>query len=538
MKTSKNRTFPKLENEFVENMLRQLVNQHHIIQMFFTRDTHAVFSHLIVHVEKNSDAQELQQSKWVKKVRKRFQIALHFIYSNKLLHSYSLGHPFMEYYCQASALIYQNEDLGSSSISTSDWKKYKKKFHVFQEAFQHDHDLHKSHIQKLISEGASNSVFTAYARLIAYNLDFLEELYIGNKSNALNLEERIKTITEYIPEIQKNFVKNSPSKYYLTDLFIKANEAGEVCYKDELYQAVAISEASLFHLVEKRFYELKKLIKKEALHVRKGPNQRVEKPKDAILETAIETILNALEVEQIYLFHQVTYGPKTTYYLMLLGAGGSNEKLSSIRQSLLDKTEGKYDFVMLSHSRYWIQNNLYQNQSFFTAILQEQQLVYASSPYHPELHWEVPHIPYHGDLYFFYKATKESADQFFAVVNNPKANLQGLATIFSLFFLSFCRTYIFVKKYYLPNYLSSHALWHLCVYAGPDIRKYHYLIEQFWTDFFPYLDKHRTISHNLSNLDTEKVTQMNLIVEQLMDELHHLVVEGGLLVNFEEDETA
>ena len=59
MKASKKLTFPKLDNEYVANILRQLVNQHSIIQMFFTGNIHSVFSHLIIHIEKNGDAQEL-----------------------------------------------------------------------------------------------------------------------------------------------------------------------------------------------------------------------------------------------------------------------------------------------------------------------------------------------------------------------------------------------------------------------------------------------------------------------------------------------
>ena len=95
--------------------------------------------------------------------------------------------------------------------------------------------------------------------------------------------------------------------------------------------------------------------------------------------------------------------------------------------------------------------------------------------------------------------------------------------------MSFCRTYIFVKTYYLPNYLSNQTLWQLYIYADSDIRKYNYLIEQFCTDFFPYLDKHRILYHKLSKLDKEKVEQMNSIVEKLMYDLHNLVIEHGLL---------
>ena len=537
MKTSKKITFPKLENEFLENILRQLVNRHNIIQLFLVKSTSSLFSHLIIHTEKNSDAQELQQSKWVQKVRNQYKIDVQFIYSVKFYHKFSLGHPFIEFCCQPSTLIYQNEEFGDSLIIAREWKKYKKKFNVFQKGFYHDHDLYRSQVQNLISEGSSNSVFTSYARLIEYDLEYLEELYSGNNHNSLGLDERINNLIEYVPEIQKYFVKNSGSRYYLTDLFVKAKEAtadDDAIYQNEMYEAVGIAEENLYQLIEKRLDELKRMIKKQSFLVEKVPNQIDGKPKDSVLETAIETILNFVEAEQVYLYQQITFGEKTTYYLMLISEGAGNEKLSLISQSLKSRMNGKYAFVLISHSRCWIQKNLYHTQSFFTSIIQEKCLIYSSSPYHPEFHWEVPHDPYHADLYFHYISTKNSAFQFFEIANNPKGNYQGLEYLFSLFFLSFCRTYIFVKTYYLPNYLSSQSLWQLCLYADSDIRKYEYLIEQFWTNFFPYLDRHMTLHHKLSKLDKEEVGQMNIVVEILMDELHNLVIEGGLL-DYEEE---
>jgi len=539
MKTSKKLSFPKLENEFLENILRQLVNQHTIIQLFFTKQPSPLFSHLIIHIEKNIDAEQLQQNKWVKKVRNRYQIDVYFIYSAKLHHRFSLGHPFIELYCQPSAIIYQNKESGDSLIITRDWKKYKKRFNVFQDRFYNDHDLHKSQVQNLISEGSSNSVFTSYARLIEYDLEYLEELYSGNKSASLPLDERINKLIEYIPEIQKYFVKNSHSKYYLIDLFVKAKEAStnddEAIYRDEMYEAVGIAEQSLYRLIEERLDELKKLMKKGLFERHEASCQIDKELKNETLDIAVETISKLVEVEQIFLYHQIIYGEKTTYYLMLIANGSSNEKLSLITQSLKSKTGGKYDFVLISHSRNWIQTNLYQHQSFFANIIQGKCLIYSSSQYHPEFHWEVPHNPYHADLYFYYKPTAAIALQFFTIANNAKENYQGIDYFFTLFFLSFCRTYIFVKTYYLPNYLSNEALWQLCIYADPDIRKYNYMIEQFWTDFFPYLDKHMTLQHKLSKLCKAEVDQMNVIVEKLMHELHNLVIEDGLLLPFEQD---
>jgi hypothetical protein len=537
MKTTEKLSFPKLENEFLENILGQLINQYTILQIFFTKEPDPLFSQLMIHIEKNSDAEQLQQHKWIKKVRNRYQIEVCLIYSTRLYHRFSLGHPFMEWYGRPSALIYQNAAAGEPLIVKRDWKKYKKKFNAFQDRFYHDHDLHKSQIQNLVAEGAANSVFTSYARLMEYDLEYLEELYSGNKPAALGLEERISTLTAYIPEIQKYFVKKSHNKYYLVDLFAKAKEAAaddEAVYENEMYEAVGITEQSLYRLIEKRLDELKKQIKKASFDKQEVAGQREEKPTDPMLEVAIETIIKAVPAEQIYKYHQITYGEKTTYYLMIVASAVGNEKLSAVTQSLKSKTGGEYDFVLLCHSRNWIQENLFKYQGFFAGIIQDKYRIHASSQYHPDLHWEVPHNPYHADLYFHYMSAKNSALQFLAIAHNENENRQGLDFLFSLFFLSFCRTYIFIKTYYLPNYLSSQALWQLCIYADPDIRKYNYLTEQFWTDFFPYLDKHRTLHQKWSNLKKNELDQMIVVVEKLLEELHNLVIKGGLL-NLEED---
>ncbi|REH00996.1 hypothetical protein [Flavobacterium aquicola] len=538
MKTSKKLSYPKLENEFLENILGQLVNQYTIVQIFFTKqEPPSLNSHLVINICEKIDAEQLQQKKWITKVRDRYQINVYFIYSGRLHHRFSFGHPFIEFYCQPSALIYQNEDSVNPLIIKRSWKKYSKKFNVFAECFYHDHDLYKSQVKNLISEGASKSVFTSYERLIVHDLEYLEELYSGSTSTSLDLNESINNLIQYIPEIQKCFVKNSRSKYYLADLFAKAKEAttdDDVIHKNEMYEALGIAEQNLYCMIEKRFGELKKLIKKRCFEKQEVLYLNDNVAKDEIIDITIETILKSVEAEQIYLYHQIANHDKTTYYLMLIAVGAGNDKLKLINQSLKSKMEGKYDFVLISHNRSWIQNSLYQHQSFFSKIIQNKYLIYSSSEYLPEFHWEIPHNPSHADLHFYYKPAKDTAMQFFKIVEGIKENYQGLDSLFTLFFMSFCRTYIFCKTYYLPNYLSNQTLWQLCLYADSNMRKYNYLIEQFWTDFFPYLDRHMNLRHDLSKLNKEKVDQMNTIVEKLMDELHNLVIEGGLL-NSEQD---
>lgn len=536
MKSLKKTTFPELENEFLEDVLRQLVNQYNIVQMFFTRNTHAVFSYLIIHIDQNSNVDQLQQNKWIQKVKNLYKIDVYIVSSVKLHHRYSLGDPFIEFYCHQSKMIYQNEEMKDAFVMPRNWKKIKKKFNTYEGNFYRDHDIYQSQIKTLISEGCSNHVFTFYGRLMEYNISYLEELYSGRSLDVINLDERITRLTEYIPEIQKYFVKNSQNKYYLTELIIQAKEAttqDDAIYKSELYEAISIAEQNLYNLVEKRLEELKKWIRKYLSKTNSILNEIDEKIKCPILEMTIETVLKSTDTEQIYLFHENKYDDKTTYYLMLIANGVGNEKLSSITQSLKSKVEGKIEFVLISHSRSWIQTNLYKHQSFFTRNLQQEFLLYSSDENHPAFHWEVPHQPYHSDLYFYYRSTKDVAMQFSSIVNNSTTNFQGLDSIFALFFLSFCRTYIFVKTYYLPHHLCAKSLWQLCLYADITIRKHEYLIEHFWTDFFPYVNKHMTSHHSLSSLNGEKVLQMNIIVEKFMKELRDLVVESRLL-NFED----
>jgi len=532
MKSLKKTTFPELENEFLEDVLRQLVNQYKIVQMFFTKNTHTVFSYLIIHTDQNSNVDQIRQNKWIHKVKKLYKIDVYIVSSVKLNHRCSLGDPFIELYCHQSKMIYQNEEMKDSFVIPRNWKKFKKKFNTYQGSFFHDYDIYKSQIKTLISEGCSNHVFTSYGKLMEYNISYLEELYSGRSLDVINLDERISRLTEYIPEIQKYFVKNSHNKYYLTDLITQAKEAtaqDDAIYKSEFYEAISIAEQNLYQLVERRLEELNKRIRKSLSKKNSSLNEIDEKVKCPILEIIIETILKSTDTEQIYLFHENKYDDKTTYYLMLIANGVGNEKLSSINQSLKSKVEGKIEFVLLSHSRYWIQTNLYKYQSFFTRNLQDKFLLYSSDKNHPAFHWEVPHQPYHSDLYFYYRSTKDVAMQFSSIVNNSTTNFQALDSIFALFFLSFCRTYIFVKTYYIPHYLCVKSLWQLSLYADINLRKQEYLIEHFWTSFFPYVDKHMTLHHSPSSLNGEKVLQMNIIVEKLMKELRNLVVESRLL---------
>lgn len=537
MNTSKYQSIRKLDNEFVEGILHKLIAKYNIIQIFYSSQKNSKTSTVIIHLERKSDADELRLKHLVKKALQQYQMNICFVYSVRLHDQYDLGHPVIEAYCQRDAVIYQNEGSIESLLINRNWKKYKEKFFEFEERFYHDHTMQVEQIDRLIKEDASNSVFTSYERLIECHLDNLEELYTLNVTRNLNLKERIKMLIDYVPELEMHFVKKNHKEYYLTDLFNQAKESAkqdEKIYKSELYEAVRITEESLCSLVELRFKELRKKIKKNYSKPISTEVSTINFEKehiDEILQTAVDKILSLVEVEQIYNFSKMVYGEFTIYYLLLVGLNISNENLKTITKSLKKQSGETYDFVLISHDRSWIQQNLFQYQEFFVYIMQGKHLIYSSHPYYPELHWENPHTPYHGDLYFHFKAAYDTALQFFRIAENPEENYQGLHHVFTLFFLSFCRTYIYVKTFYLPNYLSMRTLWNLCIYADTEMRKYGHLFTDFWTDIFLYMNYHMHLHHSVTKLDKEQVGHMKVIVEKLLNELENTIEKRNLLTN-------
>ncbi|MEG0928815.1 hypothetical protein [Chryseobacterium sp.] len=539
MKTPNKSPFSILANEFIENTLEQIVKDYSIGQVLYKKEKQTTRSHILVQLNKFADVAKLRSKKWVKEFRDQYQVYVYFIDYSRLEYQLSKGHPFMEYHCQRSSIIYQNEDSKSSILINRIWKNYKKKFNRYEDAFHHDHEIRRVKLEKLISENSYNSVFTSFEELIQYDLEYLEELYSGERTSDIDLNQRINQLLIYLPELQSYFVKKNPREYFITELLAKVKKAineDDLIYNTEMFESLRIIEDSLFTFIEARFYELKHLIKKQYDKIYTVDQVIIpieEYRSDEILDKAIDRILNFTKLEQIYFFHKTTYGEVTTYYLLLIGLNVNNEKIKAITHSLTSMFGKECKFLLVGHDRYWIQKNLYQYQKFFAYIMQGKNLVYSSDQNHPEPHWEMPHQPQHSDLYFHYKSTLHSSLQFYKLIDGEQENYQGVDNLFALFLLSFCRTFIYVKTFYLPNYMTSEALWQLCIYADKDIHKYNYLFEQFSSNIFSFADYNMSVHHSIGKVDTEKINCMKMIVKKLMNELRETVVDGKLLDNFE-----
>ena len=161
MKTLKKSPFSVLANEFLESTLNQLVYDYSIVQIFYKQEKNSTKSHLLISVSKNADALKLQSKRWVAEVREQYQVYIYFIDYSRLEYQFSKGHPFIEYHCHQSSMIYQKEDSRSSLLINRNWKKYHKKFNQYEDTFHHDREIHQLQVERLIAENSYNSAFTS-----------------------------------------------------------------------------------------------------------------------------------------------------------------------------------------------------------------------------------------------------------------------------------------------------------------------------------------------------------------------------------------
>lgn len=548
-----------LQNNYLNQLFPQLINRHRVVQIFYTPQTTLEKARLIVHLQSKNETDTLQNQKWVAKLHRRHNTFAHFFYSTQLHHLKKTGNPFILAYCKPSALMYANKDYeGHLLVNLAKNKKHLKKYKAYKEQFYHDHDILKAQISPMVDADCSSAVLLHYENLLNHDLDCLESLYKGIPTRHQTLNERMMALVQYAPQIQKYFVKKTANSFHLIDLIEKAKEASveaECFFGSEHYQAFEIAEAAVFHMVENRFHELKPnpreggdlvnpnstphsqdyLCRDLVNYKRVTPSDFLDTivkrklyrgapracPQNTNLHQAITTIQKTKTPEEIYLFHHSVYGNTQTCYLLLIGNGFGNQLLKGLTAKIKAQTGNNMEFVLIAHSRTWIQEWLYAHQDFFKKIIKEENRIFTTSPYHPTPHWEHPYTPDYPDLKLYHSRTVQVFDQFLLMADSHTDNLQGVANLFSLFFQTFCKTYLFATLSYYPNNLHIWALWQLCLYANPNLKHYEYLFNQLDIPFFNFLDQYRTIQLTYPFKHKRKTNILIDIADKLVNELEN-----------------
>ena len=530
MRTILNSDIAKLENKAIGEKLQQLIREFQIAYIFYHQESKLTPEHVIIVTSEHKDVQIIRSRKWVRNSRENSNFLFHVIFRGKMEFEYKMGNPFVASYCHRSAVIYRSQPI--EECPNADWPLYKKKFRRNLESYYHDRDTLLAEANRFRRHDSLTGVFLTYLSLYEHSIRYLEMLYIGCNCEKANLNERIKQLAGYIPEIEGLLVKINGREYYLVSELERAKETGEngdeTRLNENLQESIIETELKMNELVAVRFVALRKRIKALG-KVKTDKKESCASPIEQELSEIVATIRKTKEVEEIYLFDREQSYRRATYFFLLIGEGLGTETLGRLQQTVIAKLGDKFDLVLIGHSRIWIQTNLFAYQSFFRKIMRPENLLFSSHPNFPALHWEHPHTPEYPDLEYHYSSSLKMTSQYFTLhKNSEKDNLEGLEDLFSRSMLRILRTFVFARLSYLPNYLPARSLWKLCLYAEPRLEKMEFLFEKLGGDtFLGGLYARTRFSHRVSRLSDQELQTMDEILNILNTELDTAFHQSG-----------
>jgi hypothetical protein len=534
METIQNQTFQTLPPELAAK-LRQLILEFSIESIYFHPATSTLPPHLVFFVVDYKHCDEIEAIKWLCRAQRKQQLFFHVLNKLQMKDGYKEGNPFISAYCTAAEKVYQ----GSANVfqPETSWKAFKKRFKKYKSSYTEENETLMNMVNEFFVVEARTSVFLTYISIYEHHLMYLERLYIGHSFNCNSLTERIKFLAQYLPSIEDLFVKQNGSTYYLIaqlEVAIQAAEDGdEMLLNWNLYPAIKEVEAQMYAMVSDRFLVLKKRIKCNKPS-NDTPLPLAEKsPMDKQLFEVVGQITKIKQPEEIYLFHKTQSATTTIYYLLLIGAGIGTATLNRMQQSVTAKATTACNVILIGHTRFWIQDNLFIHQEFFKKIMTLENRIFKIPYKQFTMHWETCRKPYYGDLDSMYKATDKMIAQYFVLREHAALdNAEGLKTMFATAILRAFRTLIYAKLSYQPHYLSAYNLWMICCYAKPNLGKMEYLFVKLGGDtFFKNLDYSTKFNHGQDRIPEEKWAIMDEILNVLKNELTPAVEKVGGMGN-------
>lgn len=508
---------PQLDEVLYGN-LHQLTKEFGIAHIFYHPATSTTVTEIVIVVIENKNVEIIESRKWIRNSLQTHGILFHVFNMYSMEYFYKKGNPFMAYYCNQKSSIYQYFE--ESDWIVPDWKSFKKKYRKYEDQFYHDRDIFVSEINRYKKVSGFTSIFLTYESLFSHNLEFLESIYFGKINSSENLHQRIKQLSKVIPSIQSLFVKENEAQYFLILQIEKGKIAADhddsIYVNPELVNNIEDMEQKLCDIICSRLLELKELIKSED-----KPNFELaisSAQEESELSKIVSRIISIKSVEEIYLFDKKDNIKGSIYYLLLIGSGLGTKLLNQIQESIATNFENS-SVILIGHSRIWIQKDIYVHQVFFQNIMTDENRIYQSHEFHPQIHWEDPYTAYFPDLDFVYASSKMLVDNYFILrANIQNENHQGLLDLFSSSIIKIFHTIVYSKLSYRTNYISAENMWKLCLHADPKLQNIQYLFEKISPEnFFKIIDKH--VNYHLGFC---KVSKEDL---QVMDEILKVLIE-------------
>ena len=523
MKTTIKPDFSILGNDILTGKLNQLTSEFPIAYIFYQPANEKEAAQIVNITEEYQDVETVESRKWIRNNKDEKTIWFHISCKSKMKAELRAGNPFFAWYCQKSAVIYQNPS--AKDCQDTDWPSFKKRFKRYTLAYHHDRENLLTAVNRFQELDSLTGLFTSYLSVFEYTIQYLEMLYTGSNFESENLHQRIKHLIELLPEMESIFVPKNGKEYYLISELEKANDfaedGDEIRLNEKLMDSFSQAEEKLHKMALSRLSELKAFVKSGFRKQLLTDKRELSMLGDQVTEISAQ-IVKIHPVEEIYLFHQIQNSRHSTYFLLLIGESLGTETLNRMQQSVNSRFQGKYSVVLIGHSRSWIQTNLFYQQAFFQKIMKQENLRLQSRPNHPTIHWENPFESVQPDLEYLHSSAIKLSAQYFVLRNHSESsNTEGIFDLFSKSVLRIFRTLVYSKLSYLPNYLPAFTLWKLCIYADPELEKLEYLFEKLsGEDFFKEMNKGNHFHHDLSRLTEKKLLIMDEILNSLLKELN------------------
>lgn len=480
---------------------------------------------LLIYLDLSVISDTLLQSKWIRKAFHKYNTHVILLAKSDITRHFTMGTLFLYKFGSGANLVFQCTD---HSVSYPELAQQLKKFKTFKNNYFHTHQLLYAEIQKALSSDALTRAYHLYSSLFEHHLLYLELFYMGRFTPNKPLEERFLILEQFLPQFSHWMLKKSTNSYYITRALQSAQTADEqqedLLLQSEFSTAISKLEQQLYNLVQSSFSDIKKAVKKTFAPVK----PLIPEPQKSPYLPVIQILTQRFNIQEIFLFHQQNgdSDEQKILYLLLISNSISNQDLSRMVQIISDQTNSRYLIVPIAHSLSWIQEHLFEYQTFFQKIMIPENSIYVAS--HPSLiHWHVPYTDKHPDLDYYVRHCFKLYNNYTLFRDAFTSSTLGLEFVAAPLLYRACTTLLYATLSYRPNHIHFSLLWKLCEYAEPKLKQLNYLNSKLSFDFFTFgnFAKHKSIKRPL--LNSSDITVLNEIILYILDLLKDKINTSG-----------
>lgn len=285
-----------------------------------------------------------------------------------------MGHILFKTSLITSHIIYQTTDIPQVKPSY-------KPLGPYIALYQDKHAFLASYCNDFVTQNYRGSSL-AFLKSFTYNLDVLEMVLLGIKNTTDTLTHRLLILEQIVPKMKTLFVKREAHVYYmLNDLAQDVEDVDYTIWNEALLRV----QKKLYHLV----LNLLEQLDGQTAFIQPQRQIRKTKCKPFKYKEKLLPLLETNQVEEIYQFHEMLYLQQQQQYkqvfLLVITKDNPSKALKKIIAHI-EATQEEIGFTLLVHTRFYIQDCVYEFSDFFKKALQPKNRIYASD-YYPQIHW-------------------------------------------------------------------------------------------------------------------------------------------------------